>query len=82
VESHHAFASAISPDITLLSDPDASVVKSYDVFLGLGSKGVTKRAYLLLDKNRTILYKHLDGVTVLDNQSDTLIKSIDGLITP
>jgi hypothetical protein len=44
--------------------------------------GVTKRAYLLLDKSRTIVYKHLDGVTVLDNQSDTLIKAIDGLITP
>ncbi len=66
--------------MTLLSDSNAAVARSYGVFLGLGSSGVTKRAYLLVDKNRRIVYKHIEGLGLLDEQSATLLKAVDDLI--
>lgn len=76
VESHAKFAAENSPDVTLLADTDAAVTKAYDVFLGLGSKGAAKRAYFLVGADRTIRFKHLDGMNVMPNQTETLLSAI------
>ena len=76
MESHAKFAAENSPDVTLLSDGDASVTKAYDVFLGLGGKGVAKRGYFLVGRDRTIQFKYLDGTSVMPNQTDTLLGAV------
>ena len=76
VESHAKFAAENSPDVTLLSDADTTVTKAYDVFLGIGSQGAAKRAYFLVAPDRTIRFKHLDGMTVMPNQTETLLSAI------
>ncbi len=76
VESHAKFAAENSPDVTLLSDADASIAKAYDVFFGVGSNGVAKRGYFLVDGERVIQFKHLDAMNVMENQTATLLDAV------
>ena len=79
MESHAKFAAENSPDLTLLSDADAAVTKAYDVFLGIGGSGVAKRGYFLVDRARTVRFKHLDGMGVMPNQTQTLLDAAAAL---
>lgn len=79
VESHAKFAAENSPDIPLLSDANAATAKAYDVFLGLGGRGVAKRGYFLVDRSRVIRFKYLDGTSVMPNQTETLLDAIAAL---
>lgn len=79
MESHKKFAEQNSPDLTLLSDADAATAKAYDVFMGIGSSGVAKRGYFLVDKTRTIRFKYLDGTRVMPNQTETLLTAVEQL---
>lgn len=76
VESHAKFAAENSPDVTLLSDADAAVAKAYDVFLGIGGSGVAKRGYFLVDRERILRFKHLDGTSVMPDQTATLLAAV------
>lgn len=79
VDSHAKFAAENSPDITLLSDADGATARAYDVFLGIGSKGVAKRGYFLVDPERVIRFKYLDGTKVMPNQTATLLDAVEKL---
>lgn len=79
VESHAKFAAENSPDVTLLADPEAAAIKAYDVYLSLGLRGYAKRAYFLVDKTRTIRFKHLDGMNVMPDQTQTLLDAVAAL---
>ncbi len=38
---------------------------------------VAKRVYIIVDKERNILYKKDTGFSLLENQTETLLKKID-----
>ncbi len=43
---------------------------------------IANRGYFIVDKNRNILLKHIEGFSLLNNQTKTLIDVIDKYITP
>ena len=79
VESHAKFAAENSPDVPLLSDADGATARAYDVFFGIGGKGVAKRGYFLLDRARVIRYTYQDGMQVMPDQTATLLEAVAAL---
>jgi len=63
-------------DLTLLSDVDKKVVETYDADHWLFP--VASRVYMIVDKNRTIVFREDTGFGRLEDQTETLLKVIDG----
>ena len=62
-------------DITLLSDEDGKLVDAYDADHWL--LPVASRVYIIVDRNREIIFRSDQGLSKLDNQTETLLKAID-----
>ena len=62
-------------EITLLTDEKGEVAKLY----GADHKllPVAKRVYIIMDKQRNIVYRKDTGFALLENQTQTLIGEID-----
>ena len=72
IENHQLY------DLTLLSDKDGKVVDAYDADHWL--LPVASRVYIIVDRNREIVYRSDQGLSKLDNQTETLLKQIDDQI--
>jgi len=74
--SHRKFiAESGLHDITLLSDPDRRVIKLYGAKHGF--LPVARRVYIVVDRNRQILFRQDKGFSLLEDQTQTLIDAID-----
>ncbi len=62
-------------DLTLLSDTDGEVVGAYDADHWL--LPVSKRVFILVDRNRKIVFQRDTGLAALLDQTTTLIQAID-----
>ena len=54
------------------------VVRAYDAKHWL--LPVASRTYIIIDKDRRILFRENTGFSLLENQTETLIRNIDELI--
>ena len=78
-ESHRKFiAKHKLNDLTLLSDQEMQVIRAYDAKHLL--LPVASRVYIIIDKDRRILFRENTGFSLLENQTETLIRNIDELI--
>lgn len=62
-------------NVTLLTDEKGDIIKTYGANHGL--LPVSKRVYLLVDKQMRIVYRKDTGFDLLPNQTQTLIAEID-----
>jgi len=75
-ESHKKFIEKHGlNDITLLSDKDRMVTGLYGVKHWL--LPVAKRVYIVVDKSGTIIFNKDTGLSLLKNQTKTLLDAID-----
>ena len=75
-ESHRAFIARHGlSGITLLTDDKGAVAKIYGADHSL--LPISRRVYILVDKNRNIVYKKDTGFDLLKNQTQTLTGEID-----
>lgn len=78
-ESHREFIDKHDlNDLTLLSDTDRRVIRLYDADHWL--LPVASRVYIVVDKNRKIVFRQDAGLSLLDDQTRTLIQAIDRFI--
>ncbi len=76
VESHRAFIAKHGlTALTLLSDEKGVVTKLYKTNHAL--LPVSKRVYILVDKQGNIVYRKDTGLALLENQTQTLTGEID-----
>lgn len=61
--------------MTLLSDEKGRIAKIYDADHWL--LPVSRRVYILIDKNRNILFRKDTGFSLLEDQTETLIQEIE-----
>lgn len=75
-ESHAAFSAQYRFPFPLLSDADGAVCKMYGAtyFFGL-----TKRAYVLIDREGIVRYSSAEALPVFKKESDELLALIDAL---
>ena len=64
--------------MTLLSDQEMQVIRADDAKHLL--LPVASRVYIIIDKDRRILSRENTGFSLLENQTETLIRNIDELI--
>ena len=77
-ESHRNFIKKHGlNDMTLLVDEKGTVAKIYDADHWL--LPVSRRVYLVIDKQMNIVYRKDMGFALLVNQTETLIREIDKL---
>ncbi|MFW5862615.1 MAG: redoxin domain-containing protein [Spirochaetota bacterium] len=77
VKSHQEFIAKHGLEkLTLLSDEEEKVVTIYDADHWLFP--VASRVYIIVDKNRNIVFREDTGFSLLENQTETLLKVIDG----
>lgn len=75
-ESHRAFIAKHGlSDLTLLSDEKGVVTGLYKTNHAV--LPVSKRVYLIVDKQGNIVYRKDTGLGLLENQTQTLIGEID-----
>lgn len=65
-------------DLPLLSDQEMRVIRAYDAKHWL--LPVASRIYIIIDKDRRILFRENTGFSLLENQTETLVRNIDELI--
>lgn len=76
IDSHKRFiAKHRLTDVTLLSDTDRKVIKLYRTEHWL--LPLSNRVYIIVDKNRKIIFYRNTGLSLLKNQTETLLKVID-----
>ncbi len=79
VASHRAFIAKHSlTSLTLLADEKGVVTALYKTDHPV--LPVSKRVYILVDKEGNIVYRKDTGFGLLDNQTQTLLEEIDGKI--
>jgi peroxiredoxin len=77
-ESHRNFIKKHGlNDITLLVDEKGKVAKTFDADHWL--LPVSRRVYLIVDRQMNIVYRKDMGFALLENQTETLIREIDKL---
>ncbi|MEE9913054.1 MAG: redoxin domain-containing protein [Deltaproteobacteria bacterium] len=75
-QSHRDFiAKHALADMTLLSDEKSEVIKLYGADHWL--LPVSRRVYIIMDKQRNIVYRKDTGFDLLPNQTQTLVGEID-----
>ncbi len=81
IESHRRFVSRHGlHDLTLLSDTEGKIAEIYDADHWLFP--VASRTYLIVDKERKILFREKTGIFPLKDQTKTLLREIDKGILP
>jgi len=79
-ESHQEFIAKNGlSSITLLVDADGKTAMAYNS-LHMEYK-VANRGYFIVDRNRVVVFKHMEDFSLLENQTKTLIDAIDKYIT-
>lgn len=73
VESHKQFKKSHKLPFTLLADTDSSVSKSFDCYGWFG----TNRGVFLVDKSLTLVYKHVESVSIFRRTANELIEAIN-----
>jgi peroxiredoxin len=76
VESHEAFGAKHRFPFPLLSDNDKIVIAQYGA---KGFFGMTKRSYVLVDPNGTIIYHDEEAVPLFSKKADKIISLLDTL---
>ena len=78
-ESHQAFIAKNGlSKITLLVDAGGRTAKAYNTFHK--DYKIANRGYFVVDRNRRILFTHIEGFSLLEHQTETLIDVIDRTI--
>ena len=81
MESHRKFIKKHGlADITLLSDEKGEISKIYNADHWL--LPVASRVYIIVNKDREIVYRKNKGIFLLKNQTETLLKVIDERVLP
>lgn len=62
-------------DLTLLSDEDGKITRLYNADHWLFP--AASRVYIIVNKDRKIVYRKNKGIFLLKNQTETLLKAID-----
>jgi peroxiredoxin len=76
VESHRKFIEKHDLDnLTLLSDEDGKITSVYNADHWL--LPVASRVYIIVNKDRKIVHRKNKGISLLKNQTETLLKAID-----
>ncbi len=79
MESHRGFIDKHGlHDLTLLSDANGEVVRAYDADHWL--LPVSRRVFIIVDRNRRIVFRRDTGLAALPDQTTTLIGAIDAHI--
>lgn len=76
MESHRKFIKKHGlDDLTLLSDEDGKITSTYNADHWL--LPVASRVYIIVNKDRKIVYRKNKGISLLKDQTETLLKAID-----
>ncbi len=77
VEAKNKFAQQLQAQFPLLNDADKKVAQLYDVSALFGM--VVSRAYVIVDKQGIVRYKHTEGIPIFKRENSELLKELKSL---